>query len=236
MHIDRPPNSQQVFQEDRSRLKHGFRLAGLFSLAVLFVFIVQWLFAQPLLAFGVQPREWVGLSGVVLMPLLHSGWPHLLSNLPPLFMMSLALFWLFPTAAWRVLAAAWLVPPALVWLFAASGTTHVGASGLTFALFGFLALSGLVRMQGPALAISLLTLFYYGGMLSGLVPDTPGISWQAHVAGVLTGVVLAVVFRKSDRPPVRVYDWELDEDPELDDLETDGSDSSFGMPESGHRH
>lgn len=236
MQIDRPHISQQTQTDDRSRLRRGFWLAGCLGLVVFASFVVLWLFAQPLLSFGVQPREWVGLSGVVLMPLLHSGWPHLLSNLPPLFMMSLALFWLFPTAAWRVLAAAWLVPPALVWLFAASGVTHVGASGLTFALFGFLALSGLVRMQGPALAISLLTLFYYGGMLSGLVPDTPGISWQAHVAGVLTGLVLAVLFRKTDRPPVRVYDWEFEDDPEPGFAEDQEADASLRMPDAGHRH
>jgi membrane associated rhomboid family serine protease len=221
-------------------LLRALRIAVVLSTVVALLHLFASTQGWPVGQFGVQPRTWAGLAGILTMPLLHGSWEHLFSNLPPLLLMTTALFWLFPTVALRVLVVSWCLPAAFVWLFAAAGGSHIGASGLTFALFAFLAFSGLVRRQAPALAVSLLTLFYYGGMLTGLLPDSPGISWQGHLAGFAVGLVLAWWYRHYDKPPTRVYDWELEEDEGVafasSNREIESSGLSGGMPDSGHKH
>jgi membrane associated rhomboid family serine protease len=100
-----------------------------------------------------------GLPGIVLCPFLHVSLTHLIANSVALFvLLSLAL------TIGRVLTICALVlillfGGGLVWLFGRAGTVHVGASGLIFGLIGFLAASGLFRLEWRALAYSILALY-----------------------------------------------------------------------------
>ena len=43
----------------------------------------------------------------------------------------------------------------------------------------------------------------------GLFPTKEGVSWESHLYGFLTGLVLAILYRKKD--PFKKYDWEEEE-------------------------
>lgn len=180
-----------------------------------------------LTAHGIGPRRIDGLEGVLVAPLLHSGFGHLLSNTVPL--LALGLLVAIRGRAWwlTVTAAVWLGGGALVWLLG-GGVNHVGASGLVFGYFGAL-LGAAVRTRRPAsLAPALVAIFLYGSLLVGLVPQA-GLSWESHLFGLIVGAVVA--HRLAEQPPPRrdedrdeddiLYPWELDEPWRVDEG-TDG--------------
>ncbi|NJO86968.1 MAG: rhomboid family intramembrane serine protease [Lewinella sp.] len=51
------------------------------------------------------------------------------------------------------------------------------------------------RRDFRAIVISLLVLFYYGGMVSGVLPGQEGISWESHLFGFICGLLSAYGFR-----------------------------------------
>ncbi len=73
---------------------------------------------------------------------------------------------------------------------------HVGASGVIFSLIGFLMASGIFRMKFKAIIIAVIIAVVYGGVLWGMLPSKPWISWEGHLFGFIAGIILAWIFRK----------------------------------------
>jgi membrane associated rhomboid family serine protease len=71
---------------------------------------------------------------------------------------------------------------------------HIGASGLVFGYFGFLVAVGLYERRIVSLAIASVTLFYYGGMIFGVLPVNSFVSWEGHLFGLVAGIVAARTF------------------------------------------
>jgi membrane associated rhomboid family serine protease len=170
--------------------------------------------------FGIQPRETAGAWGILAMPFLHShheNSSHLISNSVPLFFLGWALLYFYPRTAGRVVLVSWLLGGALVWL-TGRGSLHIGASGVVYGLAGFLFTSGVLRGQRTLMALSLLVVFLYGSMVWGVLPILPNISWEGHLWGMASGVVLAFLYRRvppavSDPKPIH---FDEDEEEELD--------------------
>ncbi|MFM7788135.1 MAG: rhomboid family intramembrane serine protease, partial [Microcystis panniformis] len=78
-----------------------------------------------------------------------------------------------------------------VWLFAAPGSIHIGASILIFGYLGFLLLRGYFQRNIPSILLSILVFLLYCGTIWGVLPSRPGISWQGHLFGFLGGVLAA---------------------------------------------
>ncbi len=144
--------------------------------------------------YGLHTRETAGLIGIVTSPFLHGGWGHLLSNTFPLASLLALLTFFYPRLWPRTLITLWLGTGALVWLLGRP-VTHIGASGVVYALAAFLGFSGFFRRDMRAVVISLLILFYYGSMVVGILPGQEGISWESHLLGLLMGVLAAFLFR-----------------------------------------
>ena len=144
---------------------------------------------------GVIPRALRGLDGVVFMPLLHGSVSHAVSNSVPL----LVLGGLMTATARRDLAAASAVIVILgglgVWLFGRTAL-HVGASGLIFGWFGYLVARGLVERRIVPVLTAAAVVLAYGSLIWGVLPGTPGVSWEAHLFGALSGVIAAFLFRE----------------------------------------
>ena len=74
---------------------------------------------------------------------------------------------------------------------ARGGSVHIGASGLVFGDVGFLRGRGYDERTMGAIAGALFVLVTYGAMFWGLFPSQPGISWESHLFGFISGIFAA---------------------------------------------
>ena len=147
--------------------------------------------------YGIWPRSWSGLIGVVTAPFLHSDFAHLIGNLLP--GMVLGYFVVLSGQAMAVTAIVWLTSGLGVWLISPAGAPTVGASGIVFGWLTFLIVRGAFTRNVWQVLGGLVVLFMYGGILWGALPGTAGVSWQGHLFGAIGGVLAASVTAR-DRP------------------------------------
>ena len=196
------------------RAQSSFRLAlkiALVCVGVLWtIFIFDAVFGLRLGRFGLRPGSISGLIGILTAPLLHGSFQHLLSNTIPLLVAVTATLYLYPTSSIRVIPLIWLGSGTLAW-FIGRPTLHIGASGLIYGLLAYVFLGGILRRDIRSVSVSLLVGFLYGSMVWGVLPIRPHMSWEMHLSGALTGLLLAVLYRRWDRIPLVRYAWEDDD-------------------------
>ena len=192
--------------------------AVVYPLLLLGVMWTIWVFQLQtpggLIDWGARPQDYSSWKGVFMMPLLHdvSSVNHILNNSFPLFMLLAALIYYYRGIAGRVFFISWLGTGLSVWLLAPeSNSYHVGMSGVIYALFGFLFLSGFFRNFRPLQVVSLFVLFLYGSMIWGIFPTQERISWEGHGAGLIIGMSLAVFYRKLG-PQRPKYQFEIEQE------------------------
>ncbi len=149
---------------------------------------------------GVYPRRFSGLRGLLLSPLIHGDWKHLLDNSLPAFFLSLALFYFYRDIAYKIWMLIYLIGGLLLWGVGRQAY-HIGASGLIYGLAAFLFISGIIRKIPTLTAISLLVVFLYGSMVWGLFPFDFEVSFEAHICGALSGILLAFWYRNEGPSP-----------------------------------
>lgn len=140
--------------------------------------------------FGIEPRRFDGLDGVVLAPFLHDGLGHLLANTLPFLILGAAIALGSLARFVQVTLVVALVGGLATWLAGPTGSTHVGASGLVFGYVAYLVSRGVFARKISYLLGGLLTLMVYGSVLWGVLPK-PGVSWQGHLFGAAAGVLAA---------------------------------------------
>lgn len=146
----------------------------------------------PLENFGLVPRSWRGIFGIVAMPFLHGNFSHLLSNIVPLTVLLILLAGSQAHSA-RVVLLTMLASGCLLWLFGRPAI-HIGASGLVFGLCAFLIAAGALERRPASIAVATLVVLLYGStMLSGVLPTQQGISWDGHALGALGGLGVAMM-------------------------------------------
>jgi membrane associated rhomboid family serine protease len=158
----------------------------------------QWLYAD-----GIVPRSVDGLDGIVWAPLLHGSWAHLIANTLPFLVFG---FLAMAHGIGRfvvVTAVIWLVGGLGVWLTGAPGTVHIGMSGVIFGWLTYLLVRGFFARSGRQILLAVVLFFLWGGILLGVLPGQPGVSWQGHLFGALAGVLAAwlVARRAANRGP-----------------------------------
>ncbi|MEI7489948.1 MAG: rhomboid family intramembrane serine protease [Bacteroidota bacterium] len=169
--------------------------------------------------YGLIPLKPIGLIGIITSPLLHAGFSHLFANTIPLLVLGSLLFYFYRPLAWKIFLLTWFMTGVWVWVFARGNAAHIGASGIIYGLASFLFLSGIIRREQKLMIITLLVTFLYGSLLWGLFPQffpKEHISWESHLMGLLSGVLLAVYYRKSG-PQKKIYEWNDEEEEDGDD-------------------
>lgn len=154
-------------------------------------FAAQVVSNNAIVSYGIRPREIDGLWGILWAPFLHGSPEHLIANTVPL----LILGWLVMLRDARhfipVTLLSMLGAGLFAWTLGAPGSVHIGASGVVFGYLGFLILAGWFQRSLGAIALSILVTVLWGGVVVGVLPGQPGISWQAHLGGFLGGVLAA---------------------------------------------
>ncbi len=179
-----------------------------FAILILNIKLIEVLLGLNFASLGIYPRSLNGLKGIAFAPLIHANFNHLLSNIIPLILLGTGVAYFYPTSSNKVFTLLYFIPNLLVWLFARQAY-HIGSSGIVYGLGSFLFFSGVIRRDTRAVVVSLLVVFIYGGLVWGIFPLNPQISFESHFFGLLTGFALAFLFRKKD--PYKKYDWEDEE-------------------------
>ena len=179
-------------QGSRQEIKtQAIILATFVAIFWLLEILDQFVFRGSLDIFGIIPHQVIGLRGILFAPFLHGDFPHLIANTVPFLILGWLVMLQETSDFFVVTGLTMLVGGLGVWLFAAPGSIHIGASILIFGYLGFLLLRGYFQRNIPSILLSILVFLLYGGAIWGVLPSRPGISWQGHLFGFLGGVLAA---------------------------------------------
>jgi membrane associated rhomboid family serine protease len=174
--------------------KKVWKIPLFFVLFIWFIYWVEYFFHYNLDDYGIYPRTWSGLKGVIFSPFIHGSVQHLLSNSLPLFVLMAATIYFYRNVALKVNVFGILISGFLTWLIARP-SYHIGISGLIYVLASFIFFSGVFRKNLRLVALSLAVAFWYGGMIWYVLPIKEEMSWEGHLSGLITGIFLAYLYR-----------------------------------------
>lgn len=193
---------------NRSDLKiHGtilFTLVGIMWVIELFDFINPFWSTNVL---GITPRSSWGLIAIFLSPFLHGSISHVLGNTIPFLLFGGMIMMHRSIKDYvGITLLVTLISGLGIWLFGRTGSVHIGASGVVFGYFGFLLAIGYYERSFSSMFISLFVFILYGGLIFGVLPGQPGISWEGHLFGFLGGIYSAYRIAKAGlADQIKVY-------------------------------
>lgn len=190
--------------DDKKKFREGVLVAAILVFLLFIFAIIKGFYANELQYLGIRPRTLEGVVGIFTAPVVHGDLYHLLSNAFPLLFGIPVLFYLYYKRALIILLVVYLLSGFWVWLIARNAV-HLGASGVVYGLLSFLFFASIIRRNRQGLALAAVIIFLYGApLLTGFFP-TPGISFEAHIAGAVAGLFMAV-YLKFDEKGAEVTD------------------------------
>jgi len=211
-------------EEDKEKILRSILFPLLFVALLWFIKLTEIGFGLNFTRFGLYPRAYEGLIGIIASPLIHGSFNHLLSNSIPLLVLGSITYYFYRPLAFTVFFWVYLMSGLWVWA-AGREAYHIGASGLVYGFVTFLFFSGIFRRSKQLLVLSLLVTFLYGSLIWGIFPIYPEISWESHLLGSLAGIITAWYYR-SEGPQPSKFEWEKEAD--------DGKDNGYWKDESGN--
>lgn len=158
------------------------------------IFFIEYFSKYDFSPLGIFPRDKEGLVGILFAPLLHGNFLHLLSNSVPLLILGTVIYLFYDRVAGKVFFFSYFATGVLVWIFGRP-SFHLGASGLVYGLAFFLFFIGVFRRDVTSIIISIIMAFLYGGIVYGMLPFEPNVSWESHLMGAFVGVFCAFNYR-----------------------------------------
>ena len=188
-------NPATVLAEARKAL---FIMAG-FIAVIWIVQIANWAdHYQLTLRYGIRPHDVGSLPYILTAPFLHFSWAHIEGNSGPLFIFGFIAAYRGIRKFLGVTVLIVLTSGLAAWLTESGGSVGAGASGLVFGYFGYIMVRGFFDRHAIDLLIGAVMALSFAYQFTVLVPQA-GIGWQAHIGGLVGGVLGAWVFR--DRRP-----------------------------------
>ena len=193
--------------KEEFQFSNGVILIPIFLVLLIWtIFWVEIRFGVDFTTWGIYPQTIKGLRGVLFSPFIHSGISHLYHNTIPLFVLTAALFYFYKPIAWKILIYGILLSGFITWAIGRP-SYHIGASGLIYVLVSFTFFKGIFAKHYRLIALSLIVVFLYGSMIWYVLPIKEGMSWEGHSAGLITGMLFAIIFKKEIARPKK-YVWE----------------------------
>jgi membrane associated rhomboid family serine protease len=188
-----PVNAEQVLEEARKAL---YVMVGFIGL-IWAVQVLDWAMSYKLTEdYAIFPRSVSHLGDIFSAPFLHQSWQHIEGNSGPLFVFGFL-------AAYRGVRRFLIVTLFIavtsgmtVWLFQNPSTATVGASGLVFGYFGYVVVKGLFDHHMIDVLIGCVMALSFAYLLTSALPGTQGVSWLAHLGGLVGGVLAGWLFRE----------------------------------------
>ncbi len=187
---------------EKRRLKLSLIVPVFFLTAMWIVKFYEYSFDLNFARYGIYPRKINNLTGILLSPFIHGSFDHLISNSAPFLILGSSLFYFYKESAYKVFLLIWILSGFWVWI-AGRPAYHIGASGMVYGFASFIFFSGLLNKNKSLLSISLLVVFLYGSMVWGVLPLKPHISWESHLLGVITGLILSFIFLPEKATPLQ---------------------------------
>ncbi len=153
-------------------------------------------------------------------PFLHGDWMHLSGNIISFVGLSGLFVLVFPRDWWRFFVLQFFISSLLLFVLGDFGEHHIGASTWLYAYAAFLSVHALKAKEKRMRALFLVIVLWYGSMWWGLLPIMPSISHEGHLAGLITGLLIAYgaypYWERRLLPEwhYKPKDWELEPEPE----------------------
>jgi len=185
-----------------------------FIILIWIIHILKIVLESNITSYGIFPRSVIGLKGIILAPLIHGDFTHLISNTVPLFVLGLIVFLFYRKVALISFLIIYITTGLMVWMFSGSMAYHIGASGVVYGLLSFVFWNGIFRRNVKSIVLALVVLVLYSGYFLGLLPDQEGVSWESHLFGAVVGIAVSFMFKSTieEDEVVRPSPW-ADEDP-----------------------
>ena len=194
-----------------NHFKYSNSVIGLPLFFVWFLWFIYWIeikFDFDFIENGIFPRTFYGFQGVIFSPFIHADIEHLYNNSIPLLVLLAALRYFYPKQSIPVIGYGILLSGLITWIIG-RGSYHIGASGLIYVLVSFIFFKGIQTKYYRLVALSLAVVIVYGGMVWYIFPKVEDtISWEGHLAGLITGFVLSLIYKTPEYKKIIKYDWE----------------------------
>lgn len=188
----------------RRRFRSGLSFAALYVIVIWAVHLINGLlFGGVLIFFGIHPLDLSSIWHIFTSPLLHADFGHLISNTVPGAVFSFLIGMSGKRVWWEVLAFVVIVGGLGTWLLGGVGTNHIGASGLVYGWLGYLLVRGIFNRSLSQILVGIVLGVFYSGLVWGVLPGTPGVSWQAHLFGALGGILAGMLITSDDPPALK---------------------------------
>ena len=178
---------------------------------VWFLWFIYWLqikFDFDFFEHGILPRTVSGLQGVVFSPFIHSDLEHLYNNSIPLLILLAALRYFYPKQTVAVIGYGIVFSGLITWIIGRNNY-HIGASSLIYVLVSFIFFKGIQTKYYRLVALSLTVVVIYGGLVWYIFPKVEEqVSWEGHLAGMISGFVLSLFYKTPEYTKIIKYDWE----------------------------
>lgn len=178
---------------------------------VLLLWAVYWFelqFKVHLSSYGILPRTFKGLRGIIFSPFLHGSLRHLYNNSIPLLLLIAALRYFYRKHALQIIVYGILLSGFITWLIGRE-SYHIGASSLIYVMVSFIFFKGIQTGYYRLVALSLIIVLLYGGMVWYVFPGVDDtISWEGHLGGFISGFLFSRIYDSPAYQKPVVYDWQ----------------------------
>ena len=200
-----------------SDIKHLLSIAKyplLFLVICWVVFLLDKQYNWDIYHYGVSPRKMSGSVGILFSPFIHGNWSHIINNSLPILILGSLIFYFYESIAWNSVLWIYFISGLWLWIGGRNGDTipnyHFGASTLIYGFSTFLFFSGVLRKHKPLMVVSALVVLLYGSITWGVFPFDESISWEGHLFGAISGILVAYSYRKEGPQPLPFTWSEID--------------------------
>jgi membrane associated rhomboid family serine protease len=196
---------------DDNHFKYSNSVIALPLFFVVLLWLIYWLeirFDLDFVENGIFPRTLSGLQGIIFSPFIHADIEHLYNNSVPLLILLAALRYFYSKQSSEVIGFGIILSGFITWIIGRE-SYHIGASSLIYVLVSFIFFKGIKTKYYRLVAVSLAVVVVYGGLVWYIFPKVEEkISWEGHLAGLITGFVLSIIYKTPEFKKTVKYEWE----------------------------